>query len=232
MPIAVICPSCKAKLKAPEALIGKKVKCPGCAALVLVKAAAVLSTPVGVTAAAKPAAKKKTPPPEILDDDPVEEVLEDEDEEIEARPKKKGKRDLRPAKTGDSTDSERTMALFIHIGSHIVNLVAGGLGIFVPIILWVMKRKDSRFIDHHGKTWLNFAINLFVISLGLLLVFGLLGALIGVVAGWGWAMIAFVLLMIALVGLGIYGLVMNIVAGLKAKKGEWYEYRVLFKVLK
>jgi uncharacterized Tic20 family protein len=30
----------------------------------------------------------------------------------------------------------------------------------------------------------------------------------------------------------VYGLVMSLITGLKAKKGEWYQPRMLFKVLK
>ena len=55
MPIKVVCPKCKKALNAPDAMAGKKVKCPGCMA--------VMDVPAGIAAfqgetklAAKPAA--------------------------------------------------------------------------------------------------------------------------------------------------------------------------------
>jgi uncharacterized Tic20 family protein len=232
MPIAVVCPHCKAKLKAPDTLIGKTVKCPGCANPVLVKSVAVAPAATSVKTA-----PKKKPIPEDYDEEPIDDVEsvedEEEEEELDERPKKKKKKkgDSRSVKTGDSTDSERTMALFIHIGAHIVNLVAGGLGIFVPVLIWMVKRKDSRFIDHHGKTWLNFTLSMFVVAVGLLVVLG------GLTAGgffikWWLGMIFMVLLIICFAGLALYSLIMNIVAAIKAKKGEWYEYRCLFRPFK
>jgi Zn-finger nucleic acid-binding protein len=43
---AVVCPSCRCKLKAPSKLVGKKATCPRCRAAVLVPAAEVASDPV------------------------------------------------------------------------------------------------------------------------------------------------------------------------------------------
>ncbi len=94
MPIAVACPSCKAKIKAPDQAVGKKVKCPSCAHLFLVSAPKPAPAPVEedviddideAPVASKGAVVKKKAPP------PPEDDLDDLDDE--PPPRKKGKRD-------------------------------------------------------------------------------------------------------------------------------------------
>src|SRR4051794_2653263 len=98
MPIAVVCPACNAKLKAPEALIGKTVKCPGCATAVLIKAPA---------AVAKAPAKKPVedfddldaapPPRKAKAKKPIDDIEDFED--VTDEPPRKGK-----AKKGDDIE--------------------------------------------------------------------------------------------------------------------------------
>src|SRR5262249_53937511 len=230
MPVTVVCPACKAKLKAPDTLIGKTVKCPGCTKPVVVKAAAPTQTPA-------PAVKKpvKQPAPPVLEEaeplddmeeeldepklkknkkkrvveeeEPIEDVMDDEEEEeeVEARPKKKKR------KNGGSTDSERSTASFIHFGT-LINMIFAPFGYIVPIVLWMMKRKESAFIDHHGKTWLNFHISMFVLYLGMLVVLGGLAAVGYYLSGWITALFV-ILLVLSSMALSIYMLVMYLVAG-------------------
>ncbi len=235
MPIAVVCPACKAKLKAPDSLLGKTVKCPGCAKPVLVKAA----TPAPAPAAKKPVKQPVKPPePDVLDDEPVEEVPPAEDEVV-ARPRKKPRRDdetdgeeeaAGAPPGGPSTAKERGTAMWIHLLPLVLGC-CGGIGTFISLFLWISKRKESPFIDHHGKTWLNFVINLFVVFFLLALLSGVLSFVAGLISSTVGTIVSglFGLIMFALT---IYVLVMYVVLGLKAKKGEWAEYRVLFKVLK
>jgi uncharacterized Tic20 family protein len=210
MPIAVICPSCKAKLKAPDTLNGKTVKCPGCAKPVTVKAS-VAPPP----APPPPAPRKPAPSPEVIED-PVE-APEDE----AAAP---------PAPGGPTTDKERSTAMWIHL-LPLVLFCCGGIGAFISLYFWLSGRKESAFIDHHGKTWLNFIINLFVLLFAVLLVFGAL-SVVALYLGNTAQIISFGLFGLIVVALNVYVFVRCILAGLKAKKGEWFEYRVLFKVLK
>jgi uncharacterized Tic20 family protein len=232
MPIAVVCPSCKAKLKAPDGLIGKTVKCPGCANPVLVRAVAVTPAPAVAAATSQPSLKKSRPPaPKVLDVEPVEDVLDEvDDEEVPALPKKKNKGAERPSKTGKSSESERSTASFIHFGT-LINLIFPPFGHLVGLLLWLTKRKDSLFIDHHGKTWINFHISMFVLGLALMLVFGGMAFALGFVKWWlGLAVGA--LLVVTMFSLSVYMIIMFILAGMKAKKGEWFEYRCLFRLFK
>jgi hypothetical protein len=70
MPIAVQCPSCKRKLNAPDKLLGKRVKCPGC----------------GNAFAVKP------PEEEFVDAEPIVEP-EPQDEAVQEKPRLRRSRD-------------------------------------------------------------------------------------------------------------------------------------------
>jgi uncharacterized Tic20 family protein/DNA-directed RNA polymerase subunit RPC12/RpoP len=223
MPITIVCPGCKAKLKAPDNLIGKAVKCPNCSKAVLVKAPAAPAPAPAPTPA--PVVKKPARPAPAEVEEVIEDIDEIEDEEIEERPKKR-----KGGNRSGSTEAERSSASLIHY-STLLNLIVSPVGFIVPLVVWMSKRKDSPFVDHHGKTWLNFHVSMLVLNLGLMFGFGLL-ATVGYFIAW-WLMLIFIVIwVIAILGLSIYVLIMYIVAGSKAKSGDWYEYRVLFKVMK
>jgi uncharacterized Tic20 family protein len=93
------------------------------------------------------------------------------------------------------TNEEKQMALFAHLGS----LVGG---IIVPLIIWLIKKDTSRFVDDQGKEALNFQITLLISSL----VIGLITCGIGIP----------VVLVIAIV--------YSIIGGMAASRGEWYRY--------
>jgi hypothetical protein len=91
MPVVVNCTKCQKKLKIPDELLGKKVKCPTCSAVFTAEASEGVAED---KPAPKPAAKK--PPVEDKDDDvpapkakrkPVDE--DDEDEGVSSKPSKR-----------------------------------------------------------------------------------------------------------------------------------------------
>src|SRR5262249_5195608 len=84
MPVTVVCPACKARLKAPDNLLGKTVKCPGCTKPVVVKVAA--STPPPAPAIKKP---MKQPAPPVLEEEPLDDMEEELDEPKLKKNKKK-----------------------------------------------------------------------------------------------------------------------------------------------
>lgn len=211
MPVVVVCPSCNARMKAPDNLVGKTVKCPGCAALVQVKAPASAPAPAPAPVVRKPAPKPV---------EEVEEVVPIEDEEAAAP----------PPPGGPSTDKERSTAMWIHLLPIILSC-CGGIGTFISLFLWISKRKESAFIDHHGKTWLNFLINMTVLFIALGILSGVLGFVGGLISQTLGTIISS-LFGLVIFALAVYAIVMYVMMGLKAKKGEWAEYRVLFKVLK
>jgi uncharacterized Tic20 family protein len=215
-------------MKAPDNLIGKAVKCPSCSKPVMVKAPGAASPP-----AAPPAPVKKPvkPPEPILDEEPIEEIDPVEEELDSPPPKKKKGGSTAAIEGGPSTDKERGTAMWIHL----LPIVLGwccGMGTWISLFLWISKRKESAFIDHHGKTWLNWVINLFVVGFLFGIISGVLQAIGSLSGSSTVAMIASGLAGLLGLALGVAILVMQVMVAMKAKKGEWAEYKVLFKVLK
>lgn len=75
-----------------------------------------------------------------------------------------------------------------------------------PLVVWMIKREESPFIDYHGKEALNFQISMSIY---------IIAAAILVLIAVG------ILLLIAL---GIFGLIMIVIASVKANSGEKYRY--------
>lgn len=110
---------------------------------------------------------------------------------------------------------ERTYATFMHLAIFAAALTSGGLIVSVPLVMWLIKRKKSPFIDDHGKEAINFQISLVIYSL-----------LTAVVA-----MITFGIGLLMFIPLAVYALVFTVVAAIAANKGEYYRYPACLRVL-
>jgi hypothetical protein len=119
-----------------------------------------------------------------------------------------------PASAAGPTRDERTWAMLCHLGALAGMFVAGFGSIVIVLIIWLIKRESSPFIDQHGKESLNFQITILiaaVISMVLTIVF-----------------IGFLLLLIV----AIVNIVLVIIAGLKANAGEPYRYPIAIRLIK
>jgi uncharacterized Tic20 family protein len=104
------------------------------------------------------------------------------------------------------TDDDRTMAMLIHLG-----LIFAAI---VSLIIWLIKREKSPFIEHHGKQALSFFIAfLIAVVIDIPLCFVCVG---------------FFLLPVLIV----LHLVFPILAGLAANRGEWYRYPLVGGMIK
>lgn len=105
------------------------------------------------------------------------------------------------------TSDDRTLAMLCHL----LAIFTGFLG---PLVLWLVKKDASPFVDHHGREALNFQLTVLLASICLAaLTFVLLLAFfIGI------------LLVPVLMALSIGALVLEIMAALAAQRGEWYHY--------
>jgi uncharacterized Tic20 family protein len=104
------------------------------------------------------------------------------------------------------TEDEKTMAMLCHL----LGILTGFIG---PLILWLVRKDTSRFIDFHGREALNFQITLFIAIFTLsILAMVLMFVFIGI------------LLIPVIVGVAIFGLVVEILAAVAAQKGEWHRY--------
>lgn len=66
-----------------------------------------------------------------------------------------------PAPDVPSTTEERTTGLLLHL-SQFLGLAMPILGVIAPLIIWLVKREQSKYLDWHGKEAVNFQITAFI----------------------------------------------------------------------
>lgn len=116
----------------------------------------------------------------------------------------------------DTTADERSYAMFMHL-TLLLNLtgVGGPISFIAVLIMWLIKKDESPFLDDHGREAVNFQISLFV-----------------------WGVIFFIaifftcgasaLLILAIPVLGAVGMVL---AAISANKGEFYRYPMTMRFM-
>ena len=109
---------------------------------------------------------------------------------------------------------ERMWAMFCHLAS-LAGLVGIPFGnVIGPLVVWLIKKNEMPAVDRQGKESLNFQITLaicIVICIPLMFIF------IGI---------------LLLPAVGIYGLIMVIIASIKTNKGEDYRYPISIRFIK
>ncbi|MGJ8724294.1 MAG: DUF4870 domain-containing protein [Roseibacillus sp.] len=106
-------------------------------------------------------------------------------------------------------DDERTMAMLVHL----LGLLTGFVG---PLILWLVKRETSHYIDHHGKECVNFMITTLIVSIPMLfIVFITFG--IGFILYIPWIIMIYVF---------------DIMACIQAYKGSWHRIPLTIRLIK
>ena len=93
---------------------------------------------------------------------------------------------------------------------HLLGAIMGFIG---PLIIWLIKKDQSKFVDDQGKEALNFHIVL----------------LIGHVIGGATMCLTFGLINVAV---GLVGLIFGIIGGLEANKGVAYRYPFNLRLIK
>ena len=111
-----------------------------------------------------------------------------------------------------SVPEERNMALLCHLISFVGFFVPFG-NIVGPLVVWLVKREQSPFVDHHGKEALNFQISLTIYALASLLLMLIL--------------VGFLLLPAVVV----FGIVMVIIAAVRANEGVEYRYPLTIRLV-
>lgn len=84
-----------------------------------------------------------------------------------------------------------------------------------PLVVWLIKKDEFPFVDEQGKEALNFHICVLIV------------AAIAIPA-----ILCFFIGLVLLVALGIYVLVMTIIAVMKANQGIYYRYPLNFRMIK
>ena len=109
--------------------------------------------------------------------------------------------------------SDRNWAVLCHVVTFIGFVMPLG-NIVGPLLIWLLRRRDSEYVDFHGKEAVNFQISLtiyLVISAVLVLV-----------------LIGFVLLLVTFV----FGIVSVIIAAVRANEGVLHRYPVTIRFLR
>jgi len=117
----------------------------------------------------------------------------DDDDDLRISRRKKKKR---------TSDNDKQMAMFCHLGG----ILGGFLG---PLLIWMMKKEESRYIDRHGKEALNFALTMMIVNMvGIPITCGLL----------------------ALISIPL-ALIFHIQGAMAANRGEYYEYPMSIRMI-
>ncbi|HEY6975701.1 MAG TPA: DUF4870 domain-containing protein [Chitinophagaceae bacterium] len=102
------------------------------------------------------------------------------------------------------TSDEKTMAVL----SHILTLVAP---ILAPLIIYLVKKNESKFVEWHARESLNFQITVAIIIIILFI------TIIGIFIAWI---------------VGIISLVLVIIATIRASEGKLYKYPFSIRLIK
>jgi uncharacterized Tic20 family protein len=118
-----------------------------------------------------------------------------------------------PSEKAKPTSDDKQWAMFAHLSS-ILTAYVTGMGFLGPLIIWLIKKDQSKYVNYHAKEALNFQLTLLIAEL---ISIPLVCVVIGI---------------FLLIGLAVFTLVMSIIAGLKANNGEYYRYPMTIRFLK
>jgi uncharacterized Tic20 family protein len=112
------------------------------------------------------------------------------------------------------TDEERQWAMFAHLAA-LSGYIGVPLGnIIGPLVVWMIKREESSFIDDQGKESLNFQISM-------LIWIAISAATICIFVG-----------MVTTPILAVVGVVYVIIAAIKSNQGELYRYPLTIRFIR
>jgi uncharacterized Tic20 family protein len=118
---------------------------------------------------------------------------------------------------------ERQWAMFAHL-SALVAIWLGGMAFLGPLLVWLIKKDEMRFVDDQGKEALNFQLNILLLKVATVII----GVPLGVVT----LGIGFVLLFAILAGLVVLDIVLAIVAAVEVNGGGTYRYPLIIRFVK
>ncbi len=123
---------------------------------------------------------------------------------------------------GQLTPEEKTFGMVCHLSALALFVLPSFGNIFGPLIIWLIKKDQSAWIDRQGKEALNFQISIVIyvfaaFFLMLLLVITVIGIPLAVLIG---------------LGLAAFWLIMVIMASIKANNGEDFRYPLNIRFIK
>ena len=104
------------------------------------------------------------------------------------------------------TKEERLLAMLIYVSSFFTVFIG-------PLIIWLLKKDDSSFVDYYGREYFNFLISYTIYSIVSTI---LMIVLIGFITIWV---------------VGILAFIFTIIAAVKAYNGEMYQIPLVFRLI-
>ncbi len=108
---------------------------------------------------------------------------------------------------------ERNWGMFCHLAALAGFIIPFG-NVIGPLVLWLIKKDESQFVNDQGKESVNFQISFSIYAV-------IAAVLIIVVIG-----------IVLLIALGVGMLILVIVAAIKASNGEHYRYPMSIRFIK
>ena len=112
------------------------------------------------------------------------------------------------------TRNERKWAMLCHLSAFSVYVGVPFGNILGPLVIWLVKRDESPFVDEQGKEAINFHLSMTI--------YGFVAAILCVI------LIGFPMLF----ALWISSLVLVVIAAVKSNDGHWYQYPITMRLLK
>jgi uncharacterized Tic20 family protein len=107
---------------------------------------------------------------------------------------------------GEELDSEaKTWGMLCHLAAFAGYVIPFG-NIFGPLVVWLIKKDQSAFVDYHGKESVNFQLTITIAAM--------ISAFLCLV------LIGLILLPVVL----LFDLIMKVIAAVKASNGERFRY--------
>ena len=142
------------------------------------------------------------------------------------------------------SNSEKSNSMLIHLSALAKYIIPLG-SILLPLILWQTTKKDSEYVNHHGKEAVNFNLSFFLYNMicVLLLLGSIFGTVFGAIkaeqfgneadiAGILFGTGGFVTAIVVLIIISLVKLILMIIAAIKANEGVLYKYPMTIRFIK
>lgn len=114
------------------------------------------------------------------------------------------------------TDQERTWATLTHLLSGALAVATPVPGIIVALVLWLVKKDESSFLDDHGREAVNFWISVLLYALVIIPIATVLTCGMGV---------------LLYIPMFIIAVIAVIQATMAASRGEFYRYPMTIRLI-
>lgn len=118
------------------------------------------------------------------------------------------------------TKDDKLFGMLCHLSSFSTILIPMGF-ILGPLIIWLIKKDSSAFVNDQGKEALNFQISM--------IVYGIAGSIICAILML--VVIGFILLILLWIGIGLLWLIMTIIASVRAYEGQTFRYPITIRFI-